>query len=149
MNSSRCVSAVSALVLAVTTLGCSNSNSGSNVSLTGPTPTVVTETFNGTIGQGGTMIHNFTVTNSGYNLLAGFTSISPTTIASLGLGIGTWDPTAQACGLNLTQNDTAKNGSTAISGTAGSGSFCIRVYDGGNVPDANTTVAYTVQVQHY
>ena len=38
---------------------------------------------------------------------------------------------------------------TAISGTAGSGSYCVRIYDGGNIADPNATVTYTVQVQHY
>lgn len=149
MMSSHRLPAVSALLVAVSTFGCTNNNTSSNAALTGPSPTVVTETFNGTISQGGTVIHNFSIANSGYNLLAGFTSISPSTVASLGLGIGTWDPTAQTCGLNLTQNDTAKNGSTAISGTAGSGTFCMRVYDGGNLTDPSVAVTYTLQVQHY
>jgi len=77
---------------AAASFGCTNNGtSSSNTGLTAPTPTVVTETFNGSIGQGGTMIHNFTVNTSGYTLLAGFTSISPSTITSLGLGIGNWD----------------------------------------------------------
>jgi len=147
-GSLRRLSLVCALIIGVTAFGCTNGASSTNSALTGPTPTVVTETFNGTIGQNGTMVHNFTVSNSGYALLAGFTSISPSAVTSLGLGIATWDPTSSTCGLNQTQNDSAKNGSTALSGTAGAGSFCIRVYDGGNI-GSDTTVTYTVQVQHY
>jgi hypothetical protein len=136
------------LVAAAASFGCTN-NASSNTGITGPTPTVVTETFNGSIGQGGTMIHNFTVNNSGYTLLAGFTSISPSTVTSLGLGIASWDPTGQTCGLNQTQNDASKIGSTAINATAPSGPFCVRVYDGGNVTDPSVTVTYTVQIEHY
>ncbi len=95
------------------------------------------------------MVHSFSITNSGYNLLAGFTGITPASVTALGLGIGSYDPASKTCGLNLTQNDTSHLGSTAISGTAPSGSFCVRVYDGGNITDPSVTVNYTVQVQHY
>jgi len=108
----------------------------------------VTENFTGSIGQNGTNVHPFTVTNSGYSLLAGFTSLSPASVTALGMGIGTWDASASTCSLNLSQNDTARTGNTGVTGTPGSGSYCLRIYDGGNVP-AGTTVTYTVQVQHY
>lgn len=136
------------VLAAAASFGCTNNNSN-NSAITGPTPTAVTETISGSLGQNGTDVHSFTVANSGYNLLAGFTSISPSSVTALGIGIGSWDPTAQVCGLNLTQSDSAKIGSTAISGSAGSGSFCVRVYDGGNIADPTITVNYTVQVQHY
>jgi len=142
---SRIVRAV-IVAFAVVVNGCSSSSSTSTP--TGPTPTVITESFNGSIGQNGTVIHNFTINNSGYTVLAGFTSITPASVTALGLGIGSWDASSSTCGLNLTQNDTARNGSTAINNTAGAGAFCVRVYDGGNIA-ADVTVSYTVQVQHY
>ena len=135
------------IALAAAVSGCSN-NSSNNNNLTGPTPPIVTETFNGSIGQGGTDVHPFTVNNSGYQLLVGFTTISPASITSLGIGIANWDSSSSTCGLNQTQNSTATVGSTALSGTVGSGPLCVRVYDGGNVT-AGTTVSYTIQVQHY
>jgi hypothetical protein len=67
-------------------------------------------------------------------------------VTALGVGIGTWDGTN--CGLNQAQNDTARSGSTAVTGTAASGNYCVRVYDGGSIPDG-VTAAYTLQVQHY
>ncbi|HEX6462956.1 MAG TPA: hypothetical protein VFZ98_00830 [Vicinamibacterales bacterium] len=134
-------------MIAVAAGGCTNNNSN-NSNLSGPTPNVVTETFTGSLGQGGTDVHPFTVNNSGYQLLAGFTTISPASITSLGVGVATWDPSSSTCGLNQTQNGTGAVGSTAISGTANSGPLCVRVYDGGNVT-AGTTVSYTLQVQHY
>jgi len=134
------------LALAIIASGCGSSNS-SNLPTT-PTPNIVTETFNGTIVQGQTAVFNFTITNSGYTLLAGYTSISPASVTALGLGIGNWDSGSQTCSLNVTQNDSSHSGSTAISGTAGSGNFCVRVYDAGNVP-ADTTATFTIQVQHY
>lgn len=112
------------------------------------TATLSTETFSGAIGQNGTGVHTFTVTTSGYALLAGYTSIAPSSVTALGVGLGSWDAAASTCSLNLTQNDAARSGSTAISGTANAGSYCLRVYDGANI-GANVTATYTVQVQHY
>ena len=138
------------VAIALPAAACGSSSSSSALSTsTSPTPTVVTETFTGSIGQGGTAVFNFTVTNSGYGLLAGYTTISPNTVTALGMGIGAWDSGTQTCGLNQTQNDIARSGSTALSGTAGAGAFCIRVYDGGNIPTADVTASFTVQVQHY
>ena len=110
--------------------------------------TLVTDTFSGSIEQNGSSVHAFTVTNSGYSLLAGFTNLSPSSVAALGLGIGSWDSATSTCSLNVSQNDTARSGNTGLSGTPNAGSYCLRVYDGGNIP-GGSTAAYTVQVQHY
>jgi len=138
------------VVAAAASWGCTNNNTN-NTGITGPTPTLVTETFNGSITQGTTMIHTFTINTAGYTLAAGFTSITPSTVLSLGIGIGVWDPTAQACGLNQLQNNTATSGSTAISYTSGApnGPYCVRVYNGGGIVDPAVTVNYTLQVEHY
>lgn len=111
-------------------------------------PMLVTETFSGSIGQNETAVHSFSVTASTNSVLVGYTSLSPSSVTSLGLGIANWNASTQTCGLNLSQNDAARSGSTGLSGTAGAGYFCVRVYDGGNVP-ADVTVSYTLQVQHY
>lgn len=150
MNSSlqRFIASFAFIAVAIATIGCGSSSSGSTSTLTSPTPTVATETFTGSIGQNGSVVYNFSVSNSGYTLLAGFTSITPANVTALGLGIGTWDPTTSTCGLNQTQNDTSRSGSTALTGTAGAGAFCIRIYDAGNIA-ADVTATFTVQVQHY
>jgi hypothetical protein len=129
---------------------CGSSSSGST--LTAPTATssatLATDTFTGSVDQNGTVIYPFTVTSAGYALLAGYTSISPSTVAALGLGIGSWDATTSTCSLNVSQNDTGRSGSTALSGTPNNGNYCLRIYDAGNIP-AGVTASYTVQVQHY
>jgi hypothetical protein len=123
--------------------------SGSDAS-TSPTAvaTLATDTFGGSIQQNGTGVHSFTVTSSGYTLLAGYTSISPSSVPALGLGIGSWDSSTSSCSLNISQNDTARSGNTGLNGTPNSGTYCVRVYDGGNIP-AGVTASYTLQVQHY
>jgi hypothetical protein len=135
---------LTALVLAVSACGSSSSDSSSLP--TSPTATLVTDTFSGEVTRNGTAIHTFTVTSSGNSLLAGYTSIAPAAVTALGMGIGSWDGTT--CGLNQSQNDAARSGNTAITGTASTGNYCIRVYDGGNIPEG-VTVTYTLQVQHY
>lgn len=135
-----------AIVLSVLWVPACGSESSS---VTSPTTvaTLATETFSGSIEQNGSSVHAFTVTNSSYSLLAGFTSLS-SSVSALGLGIASWDSSTSTCGLNVSQNDTARSGSTSLSGTSNSGSYCLRVYDGGNIPTGGTAL-YTVQVQHY
>ena len=128
--------------------GCSSDDSTSTTTSPSTSITLVTETFDGSIAQNESRVHSFGVTNSGYTLLAGFTALSPSSIAALGIGLGTWDAASSTCSLNVTQNDTARSGSTALSGTSGSGNLCVRVYDGGNIP-SGATAMYTVQIQHY
>jgi len=144
----RAFSAGFAMVSIVGLFGCGSSSNASTLT----TPTVAarlaTDTFTGSIDQNGTAVFPFTVTTSGYGLLAGYTSISPASIAALGLGVGAWDASSSTCSLNVSQNDTGRSGSTALSGTPNSGSYCLRVYDAGNIP-AGMSASYTVQVQHY
>jgi hypothetical protein len=149
LSSPRLLAPAVVVALAAAVGGCGSSSSSSGLTTTTPTPTVVTETFNGSIPQGGTAIFNFTVPNSGYGLLAGYTAITPASVTALGMGIGAWDPSAQTCGLNQMQNDISRSGSTAISATAASGQYCVRVYDAGNIPGADVTATFTLQVQHY
>ena len=56
---------------------------------------------------------------------------------------------AVACAATvIAQNPNARLGATALTGTASSGNYCVKIYDSGNVP-AGWTVSYTVQVVHY
>lgn len=142
-----------ALIFSIVSLfwlaGC-GSNSGSTVTTptTTTTATLTTDTFTGSIDQNGTAVFPFTVTTAGYGLLAGYTSISPASVAALGIGIGSWDGTTSTCSLNLSQNDAGRTGSTALSGTPSNGSYCVRIYDAGNIP-AGVSASFTVQIQHY
>jgi len=141
----RAWTVISSLALALLVGGCDAEDSGTTPT---PTPTLVTDTFTGSIGRNASSIHLFEVASAGYSLLSGVTSLSPTSVPALGLGIGSWDSSTSTCGLNVTQNDRALSGSTALNGSPAAGSYCLRVYDGANIP-AGETASYTVQVQHY
>jgi hypothetical protein len=123
-------------------------SSGTNNTTTGPTPTATVETFQGSIDQNGSAVYSFNVANGGFTLAVAFSNLAPASVTALGVGVAAWDAPTSTCGLNLAQNDSSKSGSTAVSGTAAAGAYCVRVYDGGNIP-AGVSAQYTVQVQHY
>jgi hypothetical protein len=111
--------------------------------LTTPTPATTTDTYSGTFAQLGAAVHPFTVTTTG-TVTISLTDVAPLATMSIGVGIGTWDGTTCT---SVSKNDNARAGSTALSGTVATGSYCVRVYDSGNIPDG-ASVTYTVQVVH-
>jgi hypothetical protein len=125
---------------AIALVGCG----GETSSPTAASPATTTETFSATVAQGGSAVHAFSVSAMG-TVTIRLASVSPLSTMSLGVAIGTWDGTT--CGSSLSSNTDARSGATALTGTAATGSYCVRVYDSGNVP-TDWTVEYTVEVVH-
>jgi len=125
-----------ALALSLST-GCSDPVAP--VTPTPVTPTV-TDTFNGTLLVLGSNTHQFTVSQIG-GVKVTVTSVTPA--AAIGVGVGT--PSGSNC--LLIQNLTAvADPGAQISGTATiTGTFCISVYDVGNLVES---VDYVVTVLH-
>jgi hypothetical protein len=118
---------------------------GSDSPPTSPTPPVsTTETFAGTVGHQSTTGHSFTVAATG-TLTITLTAVGPLTTMSMGVGLGIWNGTT--CAASTTKNDNARTGVVALTGTANAGSYCVNVYDSGNVPE-DWEVTYEVQVVH-
>jgi hypothetical protein len=114
-------------------------------STTAPTAVTTTETFSGTVGQLATTGNPFVVSTNG-PVTIGLTSVAPLATMAMGVGVATWD--GAACGTTpISKNDNARSGTTALSGTATAGNYCVTVYDSGNVP-ADWTVSFSVQVVH-
>jgi hypothetical protein len=65
----------------------------------------------------------------------------------IGFGIGSWDTTTSTCGPLLAWNNSATAG-VSITGNALAGSFCVQVYDIGNLA-AGAQTNYTITVTHY
>jgi len=125
-------------------VGACDSSTGSTTTPTTPDTASVTETFSDTVRRSGSKAFAFTQAASG-TITIGLNSVSPLSTMALGVAIGSWsDPSCTT----ITRNDNARAGATAITGTAAAGSYCILVYDSGNVP-SDWTVTYAVQVVHY
>jgi hypothetical protein len=118
---------------------------GSNASTpTTSTPVTTTESFTGTVDHASSSGHSFTVATTGPVTIT-LTAVGPLTTMSMGVGVGTWDGTS--CGVSTIKNDNARSGASALTGTANAGSYCVNVYDSGNVPE-DGEVSYEVQVVH-
>jgi len=124
--------------------GAACSDSNSTPDFVQPTPTLVTESFNGSVAVGGTDFHNFTVTTAGAVNVT-LTAAGPPPTIFMGLGVGT--PSASTCALLTGGYVTTPAGATAqLSGTIAAGSYCVVVSDVGN---QTGPITYGVTVTHY
>jgi hypothetical protein len=112
---------------------------------TSPTaPVTTTELFSGTLTQLGSATQVFTVAATG-TVTISLTSVAPLTTMSLGVGVENSDGTN--CLTTITQNDNARSGASALTGTVAAGTYCVHLYDSGNIP-VSGSADYTVQVVH-
>lgn len=117
---------------------------GSNTKTpTTPTPTPLTETLTGTINQNGATTKTFDAKASG-TVTATLTDLRPVDTVTVGFSIGT--AIGSSCQTSLS-NDAAKKGAVLTATAATAGTYCVRVYDVGNVT-ADTPINFTVTVVH-
>ena len=139
----RNVRTLFALAIAALPLcGACESTSGATTP-TAATPASTTESFTATMDQLGSVTHAFTVGTAG-PLQVKLTAVEPLATMALGVAVTTG---GTACGSDIAQNTNARSGATALSGTAAAGSYCVRVFDAGNIP-ASSSVTYSVDVTH-
>ena len=105
------------------------------------TPATVTDTFAGTLSANGAASYAFTTASSG-QVIASIATLAPDSTLVVGLALGTWD--GNACQIVI-----SKDAATQLSYVTGQASqastFCVRIYDVGNVIDPAT---YELQVNH-
>jgi hypothetical protein len=106
-----------------------------------PTPTAITETFEGTVTINGAVTQPFVVQTAG-TVVASFTVLDPSD-ATLGLSIGTWN--GVTCAIVLA-NDNAAVGAAVTGSATATGNYCVRVYDVGKLAQA---VSYQLTVTHF
>jgi hypothetical protein len=112
---------------------------------TTPTTTpATTDTFSGTVAQLGSVTNVFKVSTAG-TVTISLTSVAPLSTLALGVAVMTSDGTS--CINNISQNTDARVGTTALVGTATAASYCVKVYDSGNIAPGGSS-DYTVQVVH-
>jgi hypothetical protein len=125
------------LGLAVSAAGCSDPVAPATPT---PAPPTITETFTGQLLVLGSNSHTFTVQQIG-GLQVTVNGLTPP--AAVGVAVGT--PSGATC-LAIQSLTAVANPTAQISGTATiTGSFCVRVYDVGNLVEP---VNYTVTVLH-
>jgi hypothetical protein len=106
------------------------------------TPTTVTDTFNGTLQALGSVQFPFTVNTAGV-VSATLTTLNPQSTITVGFGLG--QPSAGVCNLISGAYSEASKVGTPISGTINAGSYCVVLYDIGNVVGSDD---FTITVSH-
>lgn len=137
----RGVGIVSLVALLATAAGCNSNNGLTTIT---PSPATKTDSFSGSIAQGGSAAHSFTVGAAGIVTVT-VTSVGPLATMGVGVSLASWDGTN--CGTALQSNGNSKAGSQAVQGSALAGNYCVRIYDSGNIPP-DWTVTYSVDVLH-
>ena len=99
-----------------------------------------TTTFEGSVAHEGVSAHSFTVQREGA-IEVTLTNLRPAATTKIGLGLGTPTP-AGNCALVEATDTTQVNG--RIAGTLKKGTYCVAVYDSGDV--AGEPLDYTVSV---
>jgi len=128
-----CASAVAAS-LALFAAGCNN-----NSSITNPTPSN-TETFSSTLSVKGSSAREFIQPRSG-TVTVTLDSLYPGAIVGVGLGVP--DPASAGC--SITTSMDTEGGTDQLSTTLDAGTYCVKIYDEGNVTQVST---FTITIVH-
>lgn len=127
-----------AVAFALGTVACGSSTT---TTPTPTTPTTVTDTFSGTLTTNGAASYAFTTAASG-TVTATLASLTPNTTLVVGIALGTWN--GNACQIILSK-DSATQASFITGQASQANTYCVRIYDVGNVTDPQT---YDLQVNH-
>lgn len=112
----------------------------------GPTPTEVTETFTGEVTPASGATHSF-VTLLGGTVTATLTAVGPDPAKNVGFSLGTFNSTLNVCSA-VFDNPAALQSFEFKANATTLGSYCVRVYDNGNIATDNVPYTYTVTVKH-
>jgi len=142
------------IAVAAVASACDNNNNLSTP--TGPTtpPTVIGETFSGTLLKNAAYTHPFSVTDSGDVSVFLLKSVDPANpdnnAIPIGVSLGTWNGVSCAVVIasdNIVPANTDNPSQGQLVGRAtAAGNLCVRVYDVGFVPGATN---YELLIDHY
>ena len=111
-----------------------------------PTPVLITETFTGTVNPASGDTHAF-ITTTGGAITATLATVGPDSTKNVGFSLGTFNATLNTCSAVL--DNPAALQSFQFKATASTiGTYCIRVYDNGNVTTDGVPYTYSVAVEH-
>jgi len=110
--------------------------------ITVPTPIEVTESFSGTVGQGGVSYH---VVGARVGLVTlTMTAIGPDPSATMGMSIGVLNSIACTA---VMENPTARVGTQLVGTATGVTTLCVKLYDAGTVA-LTDTLSYEITVKY-
>jgi hypothetical protein len=124
--------------LALGVAGCGSSTDP----ITIPTPIEVTESFSGTVAQGGVSYHVINAKVGTVTLT--MNAIGPDSSATIGMSIGVLN--SIAC-TSVMENPTARVGSQLVGTATGVTTLCVKLYDPGTVA-LDQTLSYEIAI-HY
>ena len=145
------------LLTAVTTVAAAcDDNNNSSLNPTTPTtaPTVLTETFSGTLLKNAAYTHPFAVTDAGDVSVFLLQSVDPAqpdnNAIPIGVSLGTWN--GVNCSIVIANDNTTPtsadnpNQGVLIGRATSAGTLCVRVYDVGKVP---ASANYELLIDHF
>jgi len=115
---------------------------------TTPTPTVVTvtATYSGTLIAASAGTFSFT-TLTGGAISATLTALGPDNTKTVGFSLGTFVTASNTC--TVIMDNSAAAQAFAFNATASSiGTYCVRIYDNGNVTTDKVPYTFTITVTH-
>jgi hypothetical protein len=121
--------------------GCGDTTTG-----TAPTPTEVTETFTGTVAPAAGATHSF-ATLLGGAVTVTLTAVGPDPAKNVGFSLGTFNATLNVCNA-VFDNPAALQAFEFKANATTLGSYCVRIYDNGNITTDNVAYSYTITVKH-
>jgi hypothetical protein len=124
--------------LALAVAGCADDSDP----ITIPSPIEVTETFTGTVGQGGVSYHVVGARVGAVTLT--MSAIGPDSSATVGMSIGVLN--AIAC-TAVMENPTARVGSQLLGTATGATTVCVKLYDAGTIA-LEDTLSYEIAVKY-
>jgi hypothetical protein len=132
------------LVLSLLALPAAGCGDDEPTTPTEPTPTrpTITQEFSGTLTVNGGRTHEFATTGSG-QITVTLTELAPNSQAEIGVSLGTWN--GATCQIVIAR-DRATQSAVVVGAAGGAGSYCVRVYDAGEL---TATTDYRVTVVHF
>ena len=127
-----------AMAVALSTVAC---GSNATTPTTPTTPVSSTDTFAGALTPNGAASFPFTTAASG-SITATLATLAPNSTLVVGLALGTWN--GNSCQILLAK-DSATQSSFIVGQASQSSTYCVRIYDVGNVTDPQT---FELQVNH-
>ena len=104
-------------------------------------PTIITETFSGTVTLNGAQVHSFATQASG-SVTATLKFLVPDPAVRMGFALGTWN--GSSCSLVIAKTDAVE--STVIIGAVSAlGNLCVYIHDVGNL---TAPTEYEIEVLH-